>query len=107
MRKTKALILNNRKAVFLALMSVIALSVVVYIFSINFTVRNIASRQKIERDLSYLNMRINEMEFQYIKGKNEITLEKAIELGFVKTQNTKFVSRTRAVAIAEVSSNTR
>lgn len=107
MSKAKELVFSNRRVTFLILISILVLSVFVYIVSINLTVRHVAERQKIEKELSYLNTKINDLEFQFIRQKNEITFEKAMQLGFIADSGSKFVSRTRAVAIAEFSSNSR
>lgn len=77
------------------------LAVILYVFAINFTVRNVVKREAMEQELSRISMHISELEFKYIHLKNSITLDYAQKLGFVPTKETKYVSRKTSVAMAD------
>jgi hypothetical protein len=67
------------------------------LFSYGYCVRaaivNIVERQNVEKELSILNSKIIDLESEYIKVKNNITLETANSLGFVPASTHKFVSK--------------
>lgn len=67
------------------------------LFSYGYLVRgvivNIVARQNIGSELSFLNSKVSDLESEYIKAKNDITLEKAHDLGFVVVSSQKFVTR--------------
>ena len=67
------------------------------LFSYGYCVRgailSVVNRQNIESQLSSLNSKVLSLESEYIKAKNEITLEKAYSMGFVSVTEQKFVTR--------------
>jgi hypothetical protein len=67
------------------------------IFSYGFCVRgaivNIVDRQSMESELAALNSKVLNLESEYIKAKNAVTLEKAYSLGFIAVSDQKFVTR--------------
>lgn len=68
------------------------------LFSYGYFVRditvNIVARQNMETDISYLSSQVLNLESDYIKAKNSITEELALENGFVPVTNQKFVQKT-------------
>jgi hypothetical protein len=75
--------------------------VVVFVFcffSYGYCVRgaivNIVDRQKMESEISVLASRVLDLESEYIKTKNSISLDMANELGFVSISNQIFVTQT-------------
>jgi hypothetical protein len=105
MTKVKSLIFQNIKLVMVLLFGACIVSVFVYVLAVNMTVRNVAKRQAMETELSRLGTKLSELEFQYIRQKNSITLDYAKKLGFVSAIETKFVSRKTSVAMADILSS--
>lgn len=105
----KAHILNihTHRIFFLAMIGVALLSIVFYIYAVNKTVRNVASRQAIEHELSLKVAHVSELEFEYIALKNNINDELAKSLGFHPVEKTIFVSRKTSVAFLNTSSRDR
>jgi hypothetical protein len=107
MTKAKQLIFQNNKVLFFILASASVASLVVYIISVNLTVRNVVKRQAIETELSRITAEISELEFAYIDQKNGVTFELATDLGFEKVTKSKFVSRQFGVAVVATDSQRR
>lgn len=83
------------------LMGVISIcSIGFYIYAVNATVRAVAERQEIEKELSIRIARIGELEFEYIKLKNSVDFAMAGEMGFAVTKPSAYISRNDSVAIA-------
>ncbi len=78
----RVLQLNREKHMFWTLISILFLSFAFYIYCINITVHNTVARQNFENESSKLTLSISNEEFQYIKKRNEITLQKAYSMGF-------------------------
>ena len=102
MTKAKAILFQNPKVTMTVMSALCLLSIFVYIFSVNLTVRNIVKRQALETELAKVSSHISDLEFQYIQQKNSITLDYALKLGFVPTSDTKYVSRKTSVAMLEI-----
>jgi len=102
MTKVKALIFNNTRRTIAIMAAFSLLSVVLYMWAVNLTVRHVVKREAIESELSVVSSRISELEFEYIRKKNSITLEYANKLGFIPVTDAKFVSRKSSVAIADI-----
>jgi hypothetical protein len=92
-KAAKALSLDDRQRFFWFLVSVSALSLLVYIYSINAAAHHIAVRQNLEREVSDTNVRLSALEFEVIQEKNNITLETAQQYGFVEVKEPLYVSR--------------
>lgn len=77
-------------------------SVVLFIFlglfSYGYLVRsaivNIVSRQTIEKSILALSSEVLSLESEYVKAKNNVTLDSAKNLGFVTVSSQKFVTKT-------------
>jgi hypothetical protein len=69
----------------------------VSLFSYGYYVRsaivNIVERQNIENSLADLSSRVLDLESEYIKVKNSITVELAQNMGFITSSNQKFVTK--------------
>ena len=55
---------------------------------------NVVSEQNMQKEIVDLNTKVLALESDYVKAKNEITIEKAKNLGFIATNGQKFVSKT-------------
>lgn len=89
-----------KKAAFWSLIGVIIASAVLYVVFVTQTINNVVERKQLESEISSLSIAVSEMEFQYISYKNDITLEKAYDLGFKESPETHFASRgTRGLSV--------
>ena len=89
-------------------MAFISLSCVAfYMYFINQTIHNVASRGVFEQELAERTARIGELEFAYIARSNKIDLAMAFDLGFEEANPSAFVSRKQSVALNQTSPNSR
>ncbi len=98
--RTKVLNAQQYKYMFFLLLAASVLSLAVYVYAVNQTVRNIVARQNMETELMELTALIGEKEFKYISQKNEIDLDTALSMGFRPVETRIFVSRQSSVALA-------
>lgn len=81
------------KAIFISLVSITVILALFYVVLINKAVHNAVAKQKIETEIASLSSDLSEKEFAYISGKGEITLDLALERGFVSAKDkTSFVT---------------
>ena len=78
---------------FWSLVGVLFICIFSYGFCVRGAIVNIVNRQSMESELSALNTKVLNLESEYIKAKNAVTLEKAYSLGFIAVSNQKFVTR--------------
>jgi len=94
--KRKKIIKNNREPLKRWVWSLITIFFVC-IFSYGYFIRemtvNVVTRVAMESELSSLNSKVSNLESEYIKARNNITLEKAQSMGFVTVVNQKFVNK--------------
>jgi hypothetical protein len=93
-RKNKKI--NNREPLkiwFWSLIGIFIFCIFSYGYCVRGTIVNIVERQNIENEISVLNSKINDLESEYIKAKNNITPELATSLGFVSVSTHKFVTK--------------
>jgi uncharacterized protein YpmS len=105
--QTKTIKLPQYKHIFFTLIALSVLSIIVYVYAVNQTVRNVVMRQKMEAELTHLVAQNGETEFAYIARKNAITLATASELGFTVVDTSIFVSRQSSVALADKVTSSR
>jgi len=84
--------LNREKTIFWSLVGILFLSVGLYIYFINATVRNVVFRQNLENKASALTLAIGGEEFQYISKKNAVTLSLAYSMGFKDATVKSFIT---------------
>ncbi len=99
--QTKTITLPQYKHMFWILSATAFLSLVVYVYAINQTVRNIIVRQQIQAELSTLTSHIGEMEFAYISSQNSIDITKAHQMGFKDVATNIYINRDASVAFAD------
>jgi len=64
-----------------------------YIYFVEKTVWNVVARENTQNDVVALNSKLSDLEFQYISSVNSVTMDTALQLGFVPaTDNTNFVA---------------
>lgn len=81
-------------------MAVSILSLCIYIYAINTTARNVASRQDLERQIADLSVRLDSLEFAYIGLKNNVTIDLAYQYGFREARKPLYVSRIQTASLS-------
>jgi len=74
------------------LFSVFVFLFISYGFLVNGTIMNAINKQHLEKEISALNSSIGSMEFDYLNLKNSITMDLALQKGFVLVEGQKFAS---------------
>ena len=82
----------DEKTMFWGLSSIIVFSALCYIYFVTTTIHNVVARERIETKASELALSIGQKEFDLIGLKNNITLERAINLGFSEVQERTFIT---------------
>ncbi len=95
----KKILYKNTKysgMIFFSLLGVLAMLVSVYVYFVNQTVWNVASRQTLENKLADLHSDIGKLESEYMSKKQAVNIADARKMGFkeLTAQNTSFVNRT-------------
>lgn len=76
-----------------SLSSILLLCVISYGYFIRGMTVNIVTRVAMESELSTLNSKVSSLESEYIRAKNNVTMEKAQTIGFIAATNQKFVTK--------------
>lgn len=84
---------ESLKVWFWTLVSVFVFCLFSYGFCVRGAIVNIVARQNMETELSALNTKVVNLEADYIKAKNNVTPELAVNMGFVTPANHKFITR--------------
>lgn len=88
--------INNREPSKIFCWSLVAV-LAICLFSYGYFVRgitvNIVDRQNMERDISSLSTNVLTLESEYIRAKNSITGELALNMGFIPVSSQKFVQK--------------
>lgn len=82
----------DEKTIFWGLLTAIFFSAVCYIYFVTTTIHNVVARERAETEVSELALSIGQKEFDLIGLKNNITLERAINLGFSEVQEKTFIT---------------
>jgi len=93
--KTKTLKSNikNQKTIFWVLASAIFVFILLYSYFVNASVLSVVERKKINQELSITSSRVAELESKYFSSINNITLNLALNSGFVETRTNVFITR--------------
>lgn len=81
------------KVWFWSLITIFFFCIFSYGYLVQGAIVNIVDRQSMEGKLSALNSKVLNLESEYIKAKNNITLEKAYSLGYIAVSDQKFAIR--------------
>ena len=92
MKKIAIAIQQNRFS-FYTIFSGVLFSLVFYMYFINSAVRSTMLRNQMESKISSLEFNLSELETDYIKTVNGISLELAPSLGLKESKNKIFISR--------------
>ncbi len=83
----------KKRLVFIILFGLIILGIVLYAYFLNQTIINGIYIERTEKQLSDLNVTVGELETEYFKVKNNITLSLAKDLGFADAGSQLYISR--------------
>jgi len=94
----------DEKTMFWGLLATLFFLAVCYIYFVTTTIHNVVAREQVETKVSELALSIGQKEFDLIGLKNDVTLGRAINLGFsevqektfITTQSVGFISRTQS-----------
>jgi TolA-binding protein len=100
--RTKVLNLKTKKLCILAI-SVIFLSLFVYLYSYQLSVSHVARVEETKDKIANVKSSISELEFQIVEGKRKIDKEVAQERGFVELKEVVFVKKSIRTALNAVS----
>jgi len=90
---SKTIQFETRPLYFYALLVIIFMLGIFYAYFVNQAVVNIVERQGIEGLLLSKNSSISELELEYISQRNNLSLARAYEMGFVEVNTPRYVSR--------------
>ena len=85
--------LFDEKNMFWGLSGIIFFSAIFYIYCVTTTIHNVVARERIDTQASELALSIGQKEFDLIGLKNNITLARAQNLGFVEVDNKTFITK--------------
>lgn len=91
--KTKIISIKENSMTFYFLLAGIVFFCAFYFYCIDLTVRNGISHNDIEAELSELENRLSELEYQYIALQNSVTIESAGSLGLVEPAEKIFIAK--------------
>lgn len=81
------------KKVFWYLISFVVIFSGFYVYFVNGAIINVLERQKTEQEIISINSQISDMELSYLDLNNQINIDYAFSLGFVKVEKEKYVYR--------------
>ena len=96
---------DHPKTLSWGLFALLVLCLLSYGYFVRSTIVNIVLRQNAEQALVALNSNISNLEADYIKAKNDVTMEFALSQGFVPVSGEKFVSQDKKSLGLSVKSN--
>ena len=105
--KTKTISYDNRILAFWTLIGLAIAALLVYVYAINATTRNIAARHDLESEIASLTSRQGALEFTNIELKNRISIEVAAQYGFTEVEAPLYVSRTKPLSLTLATPETR
>ena len=91
--QAKLLSYDNRVRVFWTLVGLFVVSLVLYVYGVNATVRNTVVRQELESQVGNLTLKISEMEFSYISLKNNVNIDIAYARGYQDVSQPTYITR--------------
>jgi hypothetical protein len=91
-RENKQYIIGKR--IFNILSAFFVMLLVLYGYFVSVSILNVVVREETERAIVALDSRIGDLEAEYLRKKNAITLEYAYQVGFHTVTEKEFVTRT-------------
>lgn len=84
---------NLEQKVFWVFSILILLSATMYMYFVSSSIVNVVLREETEMEIVKLHSMVGELESEYLRLENSITLKRAESMGFVKLSDKKFVIR--------------
>ena len=91
--KAAVITIKNHPLTFYALLSGIFISLGLYMYCINMTVRNAVSRNNTENKVLAIQNKVSDLEYQYMTKSNSVTMQSAQDLGLVELPSKIFISK--------------
>lgn len=85
---------NLSQKIFWALSILIILFASMYMYFVSSSIVNVVLRKEIETEIVKIHSQVGELESQYLALENNITMDRALSMGFVKLSDKKFITRT-------------
>ncbi len=84
---------NIERKVFWSFLILVILFASLYMYFISASIVNVVLRKEIEGDIITTHSEVGELESRYLGLENNITMDRAFAMGFVKLADKKFVTR--------------
>ncbi len=91
---------DYRARFFWLLATIFILCLSLYVYAINMTARNIATRQDLEKRIAKVSTNLDSLEFAYIELRNNVTIELAYQYGFREVKNPLYIPRAGQVSFS-------
>jgi hypothetical protein len=85
-------IIKNKASIY-ALVALICVMVVSYVYFANVTVRTLTVLQKTKTQMQSLSVEVSDMESKRLAMENDISTSRALQSGFVQVNNPTFIIR--------------
>ncbi len=82
-----------RKKVLAALITLFILCTGLYAYFLQQTVQSVVERKQLDTEIASLHSRIGDAEYNYGSSVSQITLDKALAMGFQPVEDTTYVTR--------------
>jgi len=89
----------SRRAIFFYLMIVCFIAFSLYMFFLGRTIFDLVARSKVEAEIKMVSSSIFSLELEVLAYSNEITIQKAKELGFVDNSEPVFLSKKSFISL--------
>jgi hypothetical protein len=99
MIRTQTISYDARVKIFWMLVAVATVSIVLYIYAINATIRNTVARQNLQLAAADLSSEESSLEYAYINKKNEISIDVAYANGYKDISSPIYISRAKATSL--------
>jgi hypothetical protein len=83
------------KIFFWSILMLICLCLFSYGYLVRASIVNIVTRQDMEKNISVLGSKVLSLESEYVRAKNNVTLEMAQNSGFITVSSQKFVTKAK------------
>lgn len=91
--------LNKQRVFFFGLVLLVVASFTLYMFFLGRTIFDLVDRKNVEGEIRLASSRISELELKVLEYNNQVTLQKAYELGFINNSDPKFVNRKKTALL--------
>ncbi|NLE07176.1 MAG: hypothetical protein GX627_01000 [Parcubacteria group bacterium] len=93
-------VLSLRKSTIYTLSLMIALAALFYIYFAHMTVRTLTALEKSKSEMQSLSIKVSDMESKRLAVETNISIEKALQAGFVEVSNPTFIIKGKNTALS-------